>query len=142
MKNKFTTGAIVGISSLAIAVPLLAQLSFAQGAATDTETSTPSTVTDTDTSTQVVPDQQVDASKGGHIGANGQREELLTGDNAARATAAALAAVPGGTIDRVETDTDGAVYEAHMTKSDGTRVTVLFDANFNVTNIESGPMRK
>jgi hypothetical protein len=65
-------------------------------------------------------------------------ETALTGTNAATAKAAALKAVPGGTVYRVETDTDGATYEAHMTKADGTHVTVKFDKNFAVTAIEDG----
>jgi hypothetical protein len=65
-------------------------------------------------------------------------ETLLTGDNAAKAKAAALKAVPGATIERLETDADGAVYEAHIVKSDGTRATVKFDKNFAVTGIETG----
>jgi hypothetical protein len=80
----------------------------------------------------------VDPSKGGHVGANGVTETLLTGDTAAKVSAAALAAVPGGTIQRVENDAEGAVYEAHMLKPDGTPVTVKLDASFNVTGIESG----
>lgn len=70
----------------------------------------------------------------------GQRsdETVLTGANAEKAKTAALAAVPGGTIDRVETDADGAVYEAHMTKSDGTKVTVKFDKDFKVTAVQAG----
>lgn len=77
-------------------------------------------------------------SQGGHVGANGKKEELLTGGTASKVTAAAKAAVPGGTIERVETDAEGAVYEAHMKKADGTRVTVKFDANFKVTGTEDG----
>src|SRR5690242_20067335 len=65
-------------------------------------------------------------------------EKVLTGADADKARAAALKAVPGGTVDRVETDADGAAYEAHMTKSDGTRVTVKFDKNFAVTGVEDG----
>jgi len=75
----------------------------------------------------------------GHVGANGMREELLSGDTAEKVKAAALKAVPGGIIDRVETDAEGDVYEAHMTTSDGSRVTVKFDSNFTVTKTESGP---
>jgi hypothetical protein len=52
--------------------------------------------------------------------------------------AAALKAVPGGTVYRVETDADGATYEAHMTKADGTRVTVKFDKSFKVTAVQDG----
>jgi hypothetical protein len=38
----------------------------------------------------------------------------------------------------VETDADGATYEAHLTKPDGTRATVELDQNFQVTGVESG----
>jgi hypothetical protein len=79
-----------------------------------------------------------DPTKGGHQ-ANGITEQLLTGDTADKAKAAALAAVPGGTVQRVETDAEGAKYEAHMTKSDGTQVTVKMDADFKVTGVETGP---
>jgi len=47
-------------------------------------------------------------------------------------TAIAKEKVPGGTIVRVETDADGnATYEAHMTRADGTPVTVYVDSSFN-----------
>src|SRR5262249_27429595 len=45
---------------------------------------------------------------------HGPGETLLTGDTAAKVTAAAKAAVPGASVIRVETDSDGAAYEAHM----------------------------
>jgi hypothetical protein len=72
--------------------------------------------------------------------AGGQRpgETVLTGADADKAKAGALKALPGATIDRVETDADGAAYEAHVTKSDGTRATVKFDKDFNVTATEDG----
>ena len=45
----------------------------------------------------------------------------------------------------METDADGATYEAHITKADGTHSTVLLDANFAVTGTEDqgqgGPRR-
>jgi hypothetical protein len=67
-------------------------------------------------------------------------ETLLTGDTAAKVREAALAKVSGGTIDRVETDADGhAAYEAHMTRSDGSRVTVYVNKAFEVVGVESGP---
>jgi len=87
---------------------------------------------------QGTPGGSFDPSKGGHVGQNGVKETLLTGDTAAKAKAAALAAVPGGTIERVETDAEGAKYEAHMVKSDGSHVTVKMDASFKVTGIETG----
>jgi len=80
-----------------------------------------------------------DPTRGGHIGSNGVTEALLTGDTAAKVKAAALAAVPGGTIERVENDAEGSPYEAHMTRADGTRVTVKVDASFKVTSTEEGP---
>jgi hypothetical protein len=71
----------------------------------------------------------------------GQRsdETPLTGDALAKVTAAAKAEVSGGTIIRVETDADGnAAYEAHMTKADGTPVTVYVDKDFNVVSVDTG----
>jgi hypothetical protein len=79
-----------------------------------------------------------DPSKGGHVGANGTKEALLTGDVATKVTAATNAAVPGGTIQRVENDAEGAVYEAHMVKADGSLVTVKLGADFKVTSVEDG----
>jgi hypothetical protein len=49
-------------------------------------------------------------------------EKTLTCADWATAKAGALKAVPGGTAYRVETDADGATYEAYMTKADGTHV--------------------
>ena len=64
-------------------------------------------------------------------------ETLLTGDALAKVTAIAKEKVPGGTIVRVETDADGnATYEAHMTKADGTPVTVYVDANFQYVSTQ------
>src|SRR5206468_10069421 len=83
------------------------------------------------------PGGRFDPTKGGHVGQNGTKEELLTGDTADKVRAAAQAAVPGATVDRAGTDAEGSPYEAHMTKSDGTRVTVKVDSNFKVTNIEN-----
>jgi hypothetical protein len=80
------------------------------------------------------------APPSGASGAPKQRsdEKVLTGTDAEKAKAAALKAVPGATIDRVETDADGAVYEAHLTKPDGTKATVKFDKDFNVTAVQAG----
>jgi hypothetical protein len=48
--------------------------------------------------------------------------------------------VSGGTIERVETDADGnAAYEAHMTRSDGSRVTVYVSKSFEVVGTQAGP---
>ena len=65
-------------------------------------------------------------------------ESVVTGADYDKLKAAALKAVPGGTVYRIETDADGAAYEAHMTKSDGSEVTVKFDKNLAVTATEDG----
>ncbi len=52
-----------------------------------------------------------DPALGGHVGANGIKEELVTGDTADKVKAAALGAVPGGTVERVENDAEGSPYE-------------------------------
>ena len=65
-------------------------------------------------------------------------EKSVSASIAATLKAAALKAVPGGTVYRVETDAGDATYEAHMTKADGTEVTVKFDQNLKVTKVESG----
>jgi hypothetical protein len=69
---------------------------------------------------------------------HGPNETLLTGTTADKVKAAALAAVPNATVIRVETDSAGSPYEAHLRKADGTEVTVKVDASFKVTGTESG----
>jgi len=79
-----------------------------------------------------------DPSKGpGGRGRPQAGETALTGADADKAKAAALAAVPGATIVRVETDADGAAYEAHITKPDGSAATVKMDKDFKVTGVEA-----
>lgn len=75
---------------------------------------------------------------GGQHQANGVTETILTGTDLEKVTAAAEAAVPGGTIDRAETDAEGAAFEAHVTKSDGSKVTVKLDSSYKVTSVEDG----
>jgi len=62
-------------------------------------------------------------------------ETLLTGDTAAKVTAAALAKYPGATIQRVETDSDG-VYEAHIVTTAGDWVIVQVGKDFTVTGTQ------
>lgn len=65
-------------------------------------------------------------------------EKAVSSTVAAKLKAAALKAVPGGTVYRIETDAGDGAYEAHMTKADGIAVTVKFDKNLAVTKVESG----
>jgi hypothetical protein len=65
-------------------------------------------------------------------------EKSLSSADAAKVRAAALKAVPGSSVYRVETDAGDGAYEAHMTKKDGTPVTVKLDQSFTVTKVEAG----
>ena len=93
-----------------------------------TSTTTPST-------TQSAPAAPSAQQPWGHQRSD---ETLLTGDTASKVRELALAKVPGGTIVRVETDADGhAAYEAHMTKADGTHVTVYVNETYDVVSVET-----
>jgi len=111
------------------------------GAATNTTNAT--TASSSSSSSSVNPPAQgpgrpaPDWSRAGHQ-ANGKTEALLTGTAKSKAIAAAEAAVPGATARRAESDAEGATYEVHMTKSDGSVVTVKLDASFQVTKTITG----
>jgi len=64
--------------------------------------------------------------------------DLVTGEDAQKAIDAATAAVPG-TADHVHKDTDGN-YLVMVTKTDGTRVVVVLDANFAVVEQRQAPV--
>jgi len=68
-------------------------------------------------------------------------ETPLTGDVLAQVKAAAIAKV-GGTVDAATAENDGrnaaAAYEAHVTKADGTHVTVILDKSYTVLSVETG----
>jgi len=85
----------------------------------------------------------VDTDKGGGHGGGpgGQRgdETPLTGDTLTKVTAVATGAVSGGKVVRAETDADGnAKYEVHMTKADGSPVTVYVDESFKLVKVVAG----
>src|SRR3954469_4538124 len=83
------------------------------------------------------PPPQGQPPRGGGFGQH-KPETPLTGDVAAKVTAAAKAKVPGGTIERVETDSDhGSPYEAHVRKADGTELEVLVNKSFEVTAVNT-----
>jgi uncharacterized membrane protein YkoI len=75
---------------------------------------------------------------GGPHQANGKTETPLTGDELAKATAAAATAAPGSTVDRAETDADGDAFEVHVKNADGTQSTVKLNADFSVKTVEAG----
>jgi hypothetical protein len=59
-------------------------------------------------------------------------EKAVTGDAADKAKAAAVKAVGEGTAGDVTADYFGKGYEVTVTKSDGTRVEIHLDSDFNV----------
>jgi hypothetical protein len=117
-----TTGAVL---ALGVGTAAIANAATSPSAATATATTNAA-----NTAPAIAPDPATVT--------HGPGETLLTGSDLAKATAAAQSAVPGGTIIRVETDSGGATYEAHIKKADGTTVTVKLDAAFNVTATQSG----
>ncbi|MEO8697158.1 MAG: hypothetical protein ABI658_26860 [Acidimicrobiales bacterium] len=125
-------GATLGGGALGAAL-----LSGTASAQTDATTTAPADSSSPTAAVPAAPATPRDPSKGGHM-ANGITEAVLSGDVATSVSAAAQAAVPDGTIDRVETDAEGAAYEAHMTKADGSKVTVKLNADFSIAGIEAG----
>ena len=119
-----TVATVAALGALALGGSAIA--GAAQNSSTATSSTTPGA-------------QQGQPPNGGrHVGANGKTEQPLTGDTAAKVKAAALKKVPGGTIERVETDVDhGSPYEAHVTKSDGTQLEVLVNKDFQVTAVNT-----
>jgi hypothetical protein len=92
------------------------------------------------TASTAAPGAPANAPAGGHGGAAPVRsdEKSLSASITATLKAAALKAVPGGTVYRIESDAGDGVYEAHMTKADGSLVTVKFGKDLKVTKVESG----
>jgi hypothetical protein len=111
----------------------LGNASAASNTVTTVAVTDPAAATDPAPATPAAP-----AAPTGPHQANGITETILTGDDATKVQAAVLAAQPGATINRMETDADGAVYEAHVTLADGSDATVKLDANYTVTATETG----
>ena len=76
---------------------------------------------------------------GAAIGSSSEDSEgTVTGPQADRATAAALAATNGGTANSVERDGEnGATWEVEVTRTDGTTVDVRLDESYRVVVIEA-----
>jgi hypothetical protein len=67
-------------------------------------------------------------------------EKTVTGEAAAKARAAALASVGGGTAGVVTGDfRNSGAYEVAVTKTDGSHVTVRLDSSFKVESHPAGP---
>lgn len=66
-------------------------------------------------------------------------EKPVTGAAAAKAQAAAVKRVGGGTAGPVTTDLTGKGYETTVTKSDGSKVEVHLDSSYNAMQAPGGP---
>jgi hypothetical protein len=116
------------VASGVLAGGMLAGAQLAQARSTDTQASS---------STQAAADTRALAPAPADL-AHGPSETLLEGSTASGVEAAALEAVPNGTIIRVETDNEGAAYEAHVQKADGSVVTVKLDEDLKVIETIDG----
>jgi hypothetical protein len=129
-------GIVLGLAAGSYGIASAA--SSSSSAASAAATTTTSGLSSSPSTAQVGPSPQTAPSASNPWGGQRSDETLLTGDAKAEVQAAALAEVPSGTIVRIETDADGhAAYEAHMTKQDGTPVTVYVDKQFDVVSVET-----
>jgi uncharacterized membrane protein YkoI len=155
MKNRLVaTGLLVGLVGggavgIALGVP---GVSSAQTSPVTTVAAPASSATPVDNSNKdaaheaAETPEQAAAELAGNFGgrpsgphqANGKTETPLTGDELAKATAAAATAAPGSTVDRAETDADGDAFEVHVKNADGTQSTVKLNADFSVKTVEAG----
>jgi hypothetical protein len=129
-RKKRWAGAVGLLAAGAIGGGVLAS-ALSASASTSTSTASASTVSSTSGGYARTP---------GPGGAQPVRsdEKSVSSATAATLRAAALKAVPGGTVYRIETDAGDGAYEVHMKKADGSLVTVKFDKNLKVTKVESG----
>jgi hypothetical protein len=131
MAGLIAAGAVVGGVLAATGGASAATSSGSAGPSTTSAATTPAATTPAATNAAPAPtDRSATPVRGD--------EKAVSTTISATLTSRALAAVPGGTVFRVETDAGDATYEAHMTKADGTPVTVKFDASLNVTKVETG----
>jgi hypothetical protein len=122
------------------AVGLLAAGAISGGALASTRSASAATSTPAASASTASSPGSNQARHPGPRGAQPVRpdEKSVSSATASTLRAAALKAVPGGTVYRIETDAGDGAYEAHMTKADGSLVTVKFDKNLKVTTVESG----
>jgi hypothetical protein len=137
LSTKFRNGAL-GLGALAAIGVGSSAIANAATSSSSSSSSTPGASTAAPSQAQPSGTRPDPTKPGGHVGANGKTEQALPADVAAKVKAAAQAKIPGGTVERVETDVDhGSPYEAHVKKADGTEVEVLVDSNFTVTAVNT-----
>jgi hypothetical protein len=126
------------IGKVGAAVAILAAVAVGSAAIAGAAQNNASTTQNGPPSVSVVGDGDHDGPHGNH-----KPESPLPGTTATKVRNAALGKVPGGSIIRVETNTDGGgPYEAHLRKPDGSQVVVLVQRDFTATAVEPfGPPR-
>ena len=140
------TAALLGAGVAAGVIGAWALSSNAQGSTSSGSPAAGTAATSAPTSAPSAPTGQMppmgDHDGDGHGfpgGGPGRGDETeLSGTKATTLKAAALKQVPGGTVQRVETDSGDAAYEVHMTDKDGKPVTVKFDKNLKFVAVEDG----
>jgi hypothetical protein len=116
---------VAGLAAFAIGGAAIADASTSQGSKSTTTTST--------TTTQAPTSQQAPPNFPAHgTAAHEDAEKAVTGTDAAKAQAAAVRSLGGGTAGAVTTDYVGRGYEVTVTNTDGTKVEVHLDSAFNV----------
>jgi hypothetical protein len=129
MLKRVRTGAI----ALGVLAAIAVGASAIAGAASNSGT-TGTTGSQGNGSNSGTPAQRPDPATVSH----GPGETLLTDGTLNQVKQTALAKVPGASVIRIETDSDGSPYEAHLRKSDGTEVTVKVDKQFQATAVQDG----
>jgi hypothetical protein len=119
---KKTTAAVVVVAAIAVG-----------GAAIG------SAATSTTTPTSSAPSGPPSNMPAHGTAAHEDAEKAVTGDAAAKAQAAAVKIVGGGTAGAVTTDYFANGYEVTVTKSDGTSVEIHLDNSFNELQMPGGP---
>jgi len=134
--------AAIGLSAVGAAAVLVLGANFVANAAGASSTPSPSTTTTSPSTTSGTTTQNqppAGAPRGpGDATHAGPGETLLTGSTLASVKAAALAAVPGATVVRAETDSGPAKYEVHLTTTAGATKTVKVNADFTVAAVQDG----
>jgi hypothetical protein len=129
----------VGLVSAGIAAGAVGAMAFSAGAATNGSGAASNTASSYAAQNGSAPSGAPSRPPGPGGSAPVRSDEHAVSDSvAATLKAAALKAVPGGTVIRVETDAGDAAYEVHMHKADGSLVTVKFDKNLAETAVEDG----
>ena len=114
---------VAGLAALAVGGSAIATAAASQNTATTTRATSPSS-----SSAQAAPMFNGPAHG---TAAHENAEKAVAGTAAAKAQAAAVKFVGGGTAGTVTTDYKGTGYEVTVTKSDGSKVEVHLDSAYN-----------